>query len=240
MTVEQEFFIGIQDCGLNNEISNKAILEALTNVANIHANKAGQGVNDIEKTHITWVVMNWKLEVYSRPKVCESIIARTWARESSKIQAARDYDVLDEKGNIIAKATSKWVALNTQTKRIEKLTEEMMKPYGKEDTKNFPEYEFQRINEKDFNIISKTKFKICKSMIDCNNHVHNTAYLDLAIEALPSNLDKINFNNVEISYKKEIKLGETVLIKYAVKDNKNYIIIKDEEDKALHSVIVLY
>lgn len=239
MQLEQAFFVGIQDVGVNNEITNKAILEALTNTAIMHGNIINQGINNIETTHITWVVLNWKLEVYKRPKVCETILVKTWAQEYGKIQANRDYEVLDEKGNIIAKATSKWVAINTETERIEKLTEKIMNPYrGETNHNNFPNYEFEKIDENELQIISETKFKVCKSMIDCNNHVHNTSYLDIAIEALPSELD--NFNNVEICYKKEIKPEKNVSIKYAIKDNKNYIIIKDDEEKQLHSIIILY
>lgn len=241
MQVEQAFFVGIQDVGVNNEITNKAILEALTNTANKHGNIVNQGINDIEKTNITWVVLNWKLEVYKRPKACETILVRTWAQECCKIQANRDYEVLDEKGNIIAKATSKWIAINTKTEKIEKLTDKIMNPYECEiNHNNFPNYEFEKVNEDELQIISETKFKICKSMIDCNNHVHNTSYLDIAIEALPSELDKVNFDNTEIYYKKEIKPNEIVSIKYAIKNNKNYIIIKDDEKKQLHSIIILY
>lgn len=241
MQVEQDFFIGIQDVGINNEITNKAILEALTNTAIMHGDIVNQGINNIEKTHITWVVLNWKLEVYKRPKVCNKILVKTWAQEYNKIQANRDFEVLDEKGNIIAKATSKWVAINTKTERIEKLTEEIINPYECEtDHNNFPNYEFEKINENELQTISETKFKICKPMIDCNNHVHNTSYLDIATEALPSKLDKVNFNNTEICYKKEIKPEEIVSIKYAIKDSKNYIIIKDNEEKQIHAIIKLY
>lgn len=241
MQVEQAFLVGIQDVGENNEITNKAILEALTNTAIIHGNIVNQGIHNIKTTHITWVVLNWKLEVYKRPKVCETILVRTWAQEYCKIQANRDFEVLDEKGNRIAKATSKWVAINTETQKVEKLTEEMMSPYKSEINHNyFPNYEFEKINEDELQIISEAKFKICKSMIDYNNHVHNTSYLDIAIEALPSNLDKVNFNHIEICYKKEIKPNETVSIKYAIKDTIHYILIKDNEEKRLHSIIKLY
>ena len=42
LQVGQEFFIGIQDVGANYEMTNKAFLEALTNVTNKHGNLAGQ------------------------------------------------------------------------------------------------------------------------------------------------------------------------------------------------------
>lgn len=241
MQVEQKFFIGIQDVGLNNEITNKAILEAMSNMANIHGNIVSQGLKDLDKTHLSWIVLNWKLEVYKRPKVCETILVRTWAQEHSNVQANREYEVLNEKNEIVAKATSKWIALNTLTERPEKLTEEVIGVYKNEpEHKNFPNYQFEKINEDELNFISKIEFKVNKSMIDYNNHVHNTAYLDLVREILPEEMDKINYNNIEIAYKKAIKPHEKVIIEYAKKEDKNYVFIKNEDESMLHSIIVFY
>ena len=81
LQVGQEFFIGIQDVGANYEMTNKAFLEALTNVTNKHGNLAGQGINSQGKSYVTWVVMNWKLDIYQRPKICETILVKTWGQE---------------------------------------------------------------------------------------------------------------------------------------------------------------
>ena len=45
------------------------------------------------------------------------------------------------------------------------------------------------------------------------------------------------FDNFKISYKKEIKLGETVKCKYSCVNNTQVICVKSEDDTKLHSVI---
>lgn len=241
MQAEQEFFIGIQDVGINSEVTNKALLEALTNATNVHGKSVGQGTNDQGKSYISWVVLNWKLEVYQRPKICETILVKTWAREYSKIRAYRDYDIFNQKGEIIAKATSIWLAVNTETDKPIRLTDNIMGVYGCEPQhKNFPEFEFTKVAENDFPIVSEISFKVNKSMIDCNNHVHNTSYLDLANEALPEGMDEIHFNNIEVSYKKEITPHETVSIEYTTDSEKSYVFIRDESKCTLHATVVLY
>ena len=45
---------------------------------------------------------------------------------------------------------------------------------------------------------------------------------------------------VEIMYKKEIKLGETVQCNYSKVEDKNVISIKSEDGSVLHSIIKLY
>ena len=41
--------------------------------------------------------------------------------------------------------------------------------------------------------------------IDANHHVNNVVYLELAYDAFPNDVD-FNFSNIEIHYKKQIKL----------------------------------
>lgn len=241
MQVEQKFFVGIQDVGINNKMTNKAFLEALTNATYVHGNLVGQGIDDLGKIHISWVVSNWKLEVYQRPQICETILVKTWGQEYSRARAYRDYDVFNQKGEIIAKATSMWIAVNTETGKPIRLTDDIIGVYGHEPQhKNFPGFKFTEAAGMDFPIVSETRFKINKSMIDCNNHVHNPSYMDLVNEALPEGMDSILFNNVEASYKKEIKLHEEVLLEYAADGEKTCVFIWDESRRILHATVLMY
>lgn len=241
MQAEQAFFIRIQDVGTNNEVTIKTFLEALSNTANVHGNAVGQGINDQWKSHISWVVTNWKLEIYQRPKICETILVKTWGQEYSRIRAHRDFDVFNQKGEIIAKATSIWIAVDTQTSKPIRLTDDIMNVYGREPQhKNFPSFEFAKEVDTDIPIASEIRFKINKSMIDCNNHVHNPSYMDLVNEVLPEGMDENNFNHIEISYKKEIAPREEVLVEYTTDGGKSYAFIWDENRHILHATVIMY
>jgi len=240
LQAEQKFFIGVQDVGTNYEMTNKAFLEALTNTSNVHGNCVGQGINGHGKSKISWVVANWKLEVYQRPKICETILVKTWGQEYTRVRAYRDYDVFNEKGENIAKATSIWIALNPETGKPLRLTEDIMGGYGCEPQhKNFPDYKYTIEVDTDKPILAETRFKINKSMIDCNHHVHNPVYLDLVNEVLPEGLDENCFNNIEVSYKKEITLHEEVLLEYTAEGEKSYVLIWDENKRILHATVLL-
>ena len=91
---------------------------------------------------------------------------------------------------------------------------------------------------KDFKseIIYETKRKD----IDVIGHMHNLYYLDLAYEALPEDVyQKRLLDNIRIMYKKEIKLGDTVICRYAYNDNKHIVTIQSEDEKILHAIIEL-
>lgn len=86
----------------------------------------------------------------------------------------------------------------------------------------------------------ETEYIVGKSDIDVNNHMHNLNYLDLANEALPEEIyQKEQLNNVRITYKKEIKLGEIVKCKYSFKDGKHFIAVKSQDESVLHALIEL-
>ncbi|NMA67353.1 MAG: hypothetical protein GX957_14155 [Clostridiaceae bacterium] len=241
MQIEQEFFIRVQDVGFNNKITNKALLEALTNVTTLHGNLVGQGIFDRDKNNFAWMVMNWKLQVYKRPKTCETILAKTWAQEFSGIRAYRDFEIYNQKGEIIAKATSVWIAVNTKTSKPIRLTDDIMKVYESEPQhKNFPNFKFTKTVNTDIPILSKVSFKINKSMIDCNNHVHNPSYMDLVNEVLPEGIDETYFNDIEINFKKEITLHEEVLLEYVTDGKNSYVFIWDESKSIHHATVIMY
>ena len=83
--------------------------------------------------------------------------------------------------------------------------------------------------------------------------MHNLYYLNLAYEALPEEeYQKRPFDNVRIMYKKEIKLGETVVCKYAKEVEKeesenegkeiekNIIAIESLDGTIIHTIIEIY
>lgn len=241
MQVEHSFFVGIQDVGVDNRITYKALLEALTNMANIHGNLVGQGADDRAVSRLAWVVLNWKVEVRQRAKVCETILVRTWAQKYAGAFADRDYEVFGQDGSLLALATSRWAAVDIDSASIVRLTPELMDAYGCEpERQNFPGFRFQRVNKRGSSALSSIEFKVTKAMIDCNHHVHNPAYMDFAAEVLPEGLDTSLFDHLEISYKKEVKPGETVSVEYAREGEKHMVFVSDPTDGSLHAAIALY
>lgn len=204
----------------------------------MQSNEVGYGLNDIERTGFTWILLNWKVRVLKRPVYGEEILVKTWARKSEKFYTYRDYQVFDNSNNLLAIATTKWVLLNAKTMGIEKISDELISKYSPENVAVFD-------NEPEINKIVDPKeytscltYKIQRKDIDINNHMHNVYYLDLAYEALPDEVYKnCRFNNFEIMYKKEIKLGDTVKCFYSNIDDTHYITIKSEDEKVLHSIV---
>ena len=95
MKFEGEYIIGVKDIGKNNKITNYAILSFLEEVASTHSSTVGYGVNDIEIKKKVWLLMDWKLKVFERPKYGDKIVLKTWARPIKKhaFYTYRDFQI---------------------------------------------------------------------------------------------------------------------------------------------------
>ena len=120
------------------------------------------------------------------------------------------------------------------------LTPEIINLYKREDKSVFEERNMPKLKEP-ASAISKISYPILRSDIDINNHVHNLYYLDFAYEALPEDVYRAEeCDNIEIMYKKQIKLGDKMICKYSKENNEHIISIKSEDESVLHAIVKLY
>lgn len=228
------------DIGKNNELNIKSLVAYLQEMAGAHSSKAGYGLNDIPNTHVTWLLLDWKVKMFSHPAYDEELTINTWPRTLDKCYSYRDFEILDNNNNLVAIASSKWLLINTESKRIERISSEIVESFGIENKKVFDE----SLDEKPTvpsDLTLNFIYTIQRRDIDTNGHVNNLHYIDYALETLPEDIYNSNkFNNIEIHYKKEIKYGETIKCYYSFENNKHIITIKSEDDKILHSIIKLY
>lgn len=237
---EHKFEIGFRDVGKSNKITNKGLLGYLEDTAGMHSNLAGYGLNNIEETGLTWILLNWKVQVIKRPLYGESILVKTWARNTVKFYTFRDFEVYNNKNELIAIATTKWVLMDAKTMSLTKISDELMSKYNPENKTVFGDA--KEIGKLDFptEYESMLLYTIQRKDIDINRHVHNATYLDFAYEALPEEVyDNATLDTFEILYKKETKLGETIKCFYAKENNSHYVVMKTEDEKTVHCIIRL-
>lgn len=240
MFVEHEFYTGLSDVNLNRELMNTNLLRRLEDVAGMHSEIAGSGYTDIERTRKTWILLAWKVEVKKRPLMNDTLKIKTWSRCIEKIYAYRDFEVRNQYDEVVAIASSKWLYIDIDLGKFIKIPEKVIESYKQEPLQVFEEKDLGRLKEPDSLVINKIDFKITRNMIDVNMHLHNTYYLDIVKEVLPEEIAlKNEFNNFEIMYKKEIKLGEIVKVIHVKEDEFNYVIIKSEDESILHAIIKL-
>ena len=241
MKFESEYFVGIKDIGKNGLMTNFAFLSSLEEIASLHSSKVGYGVNDIEIKKRVWILMDWKLKVFERPKYGDKILLKTWARPINKhiFYTYRDFSVYIGERQV-AIATSKWVLLDIEKNKICKIEDDILNLYKPESEKVFEEEEILKLTEPKQNQEMKMEYEVKRADIDVNNHMHNLNYLKLAYEILPEEIYNTNeLNNVRIMYKHQIKLKDNVKCFYINQEERHIISIKSSDEKVLHAIVEL-
>jgi acyl-ACP thioesterase len=235
MIFKHNFEIGLENINKKKEVTNKSLLQYLENSSSRHSDSIKDGITDIIDNGVTWVLLEWKMEVINRPKYGDVLEIHTWIRNSTKLYTYRDFEIyVNGEKKVIASA--KWLVIDINTLRPLRITDELLSKYEPElDKRVFEELEFEKVIEQE-KYEKEIEYPIRKSDIDINDHVHNLNYLDMVYEIL----DIEELNNVRIVYKKEIKYNDRIKVFSLSNSSKNYIKIVNIDNNIVNSLIELY
>lgn len=239
MKLRQDFFIGVQDVSQDKKLTNHALLEMMSDTSMLHGVKAGQTSTDGRST-VSWIVLGWKVKVYQRPSMFSTVSAYTWAQKHGLVRASRDYFVRDEKGELIAEATSEWTPIDTKTGKFLRITPELIGAFDPEPEEvNFPGYKLPAMRRFHIEPDVTKQIELNTSMFDYNRHVHNSIYLVLAEQILPEDVLQRGIDEFELVYKMEITQMQPVRLEYKGEGDTHTVAIRNAEDNTLHAVVIL-
>ncbi|MCL2859405.1 MAG: thioesterase [Oscillospiraceae bacterium] len=233
MKVEQKFRVCAQNVDKFNKIKISAIMNYFQELATLHSDSAKDGIYYMDKNNGAWVVINWRMKMYSSLKWNEEFTVTTWSRKFEKIYAYRDYKMCNQKGELVAIASSRWIYFDFKTNSIKNPPMDVIERYQSEDVMIFGTDDFKKLKEHENQELIYT-YAIQKKDIDWNNHVNNVVYVDMIQEVLDENA---RIEEIEILYKKECKYGANVNVYCAkVSDKEMFFSLKDKETGTLHVV----
>lgn len=244
MIYKSIYTVGLEQVGLDCCMTNKAIMAVMEDIAGAHSASLGCGLADVEKSGVVWVLLDWNIKIINRPKYREQITACTWSRKYNTACAYRDFELLNDKGEVMAAGSSRWVLIDLQNRRPQRLTEERLAIYQSEPERNALDEEMKNIAYPkgffDGEDIYKRKYEVLRRDIDTNLHMHNLSYLEAAYETLPEDIyRKGECSNIRICYKKEIMYGEEIVGKYLHTDGKEVVCFQDTEG-GIRAVVELW
>ena len=156
--------------------------EAMLHITETVGTHHSLSVNDsLKHGHIAWMMVDLRVEVKRRPKTDEKLCIRTWSRGKAEAGSTyREYDVKSESGEQLFMESAKFALVDTRIMKMTKLSDELIEAYKPEDETQFdgdaPKMHAPDTWECEMPLIMR------KTDIDFNGHVHNTKYLDYALE----------------------------------------------------------
>ncbi len=87
-----------------------------------HAQLLGFGYKKLRDQNQFWVLSRLHMEIERRPKWTEEFTLETWSRGTDGFYGYRDFQFIDNTGKAIIRATSSWLILSSDTKKIVRLS----------------------------------------------------------------------------------------------------------------------
>jgi len=216
----KNFYVGYSDVDSKDKCRLSRILDLCQNIATIHSETLGYGTKGMMNLGWAWLVTSMKIRIFKYPVADKEVECRTWSRGLKGVTAKRDYEILNDKGEVLIIGDSSWALFDLKEQKLIRVPEEMQNAYSKLDRAVFEGEEQTRIKDNDVVEIEK-EFVIGKRDIDTNHHMNNARYFDLISEVLP---DDYEVHEFECAYKKQVKYQEKVKVSYG----ENYARIKNE------------
>jgi medium-chain acyl-[acyl-carrier-protein] hydrolase len=210
---EKEFAVHVYETGPDGKLALHSLFDYFQDIASDHAVKLGYGRDELLKNNNFWVLSRIYAEINTWPQWGESFVIRTWPRGTDRLFALRDFEVCYHDGRPVARATSSWLIIDRDTRRIQRPDDNIRKhdpdlPDEKALSRNAI-----KLEAADSEGRRTHHFRVGISDLDINLHTNNVRYLKWTTDSY--DLDFI-LNNVplsaEINYLAESHYNDSIAI----------------------------
>lgn len=222
-----------------------ALMAYFQEIAIMHSDEAGYSIEKLASQNLGWVITNYHIVINKMPKCGQKLTLKTWASAFKHFKAERSYSVEDENGNIIIKASARWVLIDLEKRSFVPVNSDMENAY-KTGAAPAVENENYKMPKNRDNFVSDFVIEVTRSQTDTNGHTNNTQYAAWASDVVPDNIYN-NYDCVDfkIVFRQESVKGEKLTLKTYIENlSENEVqVITDfvnENDKIICTVSSLY
>lgn len=192
----------------NKQMSLPGLIAQLQEVALESTRQLGVSVFDLEPHDLGWVLLGQRIEINRLPKLAEACTVITAPTGFERVFTFRDFHLLDSNGQIMATATTTWMLMNTQTRKMAKFPD-WIKKLDKDSPlpdARLPRAEYKLV--KPSNSEWEKQYEVGFHDLDFNGHLTNAIYVRWMLDALPIEvLMYSNLQQLKVQFAKEARYG---------------------------------
>lgn len=208
-----------------------ALLNYFQDASTFHSEDLGVGIAYTQKEHLVWVLSSWQIVVERYPRLGEQIVVGTKPYEFKGFLGYRNFAMMTEQGQYLAKANSLWSLLSTDTGKPSAPTGEMLERYRLEE-KLPMEYAPRKIAIPGSSC-EKEPIVVKQCHIDTNQHVNNGQFVNMALEFLP---EDFIIRQMRAEYKMQAFLHD-VLYPHVGRTQEGYVVSLTDKAQKTYAVV---
>ncbi len=215
-------------------------------MAGEHAINLGFGYDHLIRSGNVWVLSRFHVKFLRMPRWREVLEMETWHKGTDRLFGFRDFRVRDASGEEIILATSSWLVINYETRRLQRIESIMNGGAGGAAGSDAPARHREAVTAPLKDAIKEPASKLVApegmqkactrvvslSDIDINGHTNNARYVEWALDAIDP---EISFNmtvkEICINFNNESLPGDIINI-YTARTSDNQIFIEGKRDDA--------
>ncbi|XP_062157498.1 oleoyl-acyl carrier protein thioesterase 1, chloroplastic [Alnus glutinosa] len=226
LSYKEMFVVRCYEVGINKTATVETIANLLQEVGCNHAQSVGFSTDGfattptMRKLHLIWVTARMHIEIYKYPAWGDVVEIETWCQGDGRIGTRRDWIIKDcATGQVIGRATSKWLMMNQDTRRLQKVSDDVREEYliycPREPRLAIPEEDSSSLRKipklEDPAHSSKLGLVPRRADFDMNQHVNNVSYIGWVLESIPQEIiDSHELQTITLDYRRECQHNDVV------------------------------
>ena len=206
MAYQFESRVRYSETGENQQLALVSLIDYFQDCSTFQSEELGCGLQYMNGHNRVWMILSWQIEILRRPVLGEKVTAKTWPYGFKAFFGYRNFVLLDENGEYLAKANSVWVLMDVNTGKPCLPEEGHISRYTQE-----PQLEMQTYSRKikmPEDGVKMDPITVNRSHLDSNHHVNNGQYICMAEAYLP---EGYQVAGMRVEYRRQAYLHDVIV-----------------------------
>lgn len=207
----QEYTIPCYDTDASGRLKPASFMNLAQEAAGQHAVYLGFGYDDLIATNTAWILSRVHIRFVDTPMWKDDVVLTTWHKGANRLFFVRDFRLTDKEGRTRVEATTSWLVMNLETRRLVRDPQLREGSECMEDVIATPAGKVQM--PKDVEPQLMFEHLVAYSDIDVNGHANNAMYMQWAMDAVDYDIASTRpVKEVTINFNHETKAGDVVAL----------------------------
>ena len=207
----QEYTIPCYDTDASGRLKPASFMNLAQEAAGQHAVYLGFGYDDLIATNTAWILSRVHIRFVDTPMWKDDVVLSTWHKGLNRLFFVRDFRLTDKEGRTRVEATTSWLVMNLETRRLVRDPQLREGSECLEDVIATPAGKVQM--PKDVEPQLMYEHLVAYSDIDVNGHANNAMYMQWAMDAVDYDIASTRpVKEVTINFNHETKAGDVVAL----------------------------